>query len=237
MPGGRDLSVSSCATVLSTSSSHLPLLFKRLLSKSYLNGLCLYSFLNGPSITVTWQCLAVGKNADGLEMGQHQAVSPFLLFPQQPYLSGCHLVSALHLLVILLLFKLSKHFFQSSWKFSWPFKDDSKSSMFAFWSALVKWLRLHMKLGLGLSSGWELLTSWLVCVSWIIWHFPAFLLSARLALQEWTGSSGLWRSTRWGCQGRAGCGTSAVLLGGMPWWERFFQLYCCGVHWKCPGFP
>lgn len=146
-------------------------------------------------------------------------------------------VCALHLLVILLLFKLSKHFFQSSWKFSWPFKDDSKSSVFAFWSALVKWLRLHMKLGLGLSSGWELLTSWLVCVSWIIWHFPAFLLSARLALQEWTGSSGLWRSTRWGCQGRAGCGTSAVLLGGMPWWERFFQLYSCGVHWKCPGFP
>lgn len=160
-----------------------------------------------------------------------------LLFPQQPYLSGCHQVSVhcSHSLFFFLLFKLRKQVLQSSWTFSWPYKDDSTSSIFTFWSALVKWFWLYVKLGLSLSSGWYLPTSWLVCPSWIIWHFPAFLLSARLALQEWTGSSGLWRSTRWGCSEQGWLWHISSAAGREAWWKWFFQLYFCGVHWKCPG--
>jgi len=161
-----------------------------------------------------------------------------LLFPQQPYLSGCHQVSvhcSHSLFFFFLLFKLRKQVLQSSWTFSWPYKDDSTSSIFTFWSALVKWFWLYVKLGLSLSSGWYLPTSWLVCPSWIIWHFPAFLLSARLALQEWTGSSGLWRSTRWGCSEQGWLWHISSAAGREAWWKWFFQLYFCGVHWKCPG--
>lgn len=179
MPGGRDLSVSSCATVLSTSSSHLPLLFKKLtvfitfagstrqtIIKVLFEWLMLVQLperpLNHCDLTVFGsreECGWLGNGAAPSSLSVPSVSSAAV--PQWLSLGVC----ALHLLVILLLFKLSKHFFQSSWKFSWPFKDDSKSSVFAFWSALVKWLWLHVKLGLGLSSGWELLTSWLVCVS------------------------------------------------------------------------
>lgn len=161
-----------------------------------------------------------------------------LLFPQQPYLSGCHQVSvhcSHSLFFFFLLFKLRKQVLQSSWTFSWPYKDDSTSSIFTFWSALVKWFWLYVKLGLSLSSGWYLPTSWLVCPSWIVWHFPAFLLSARLALQEWTGSSGLWRSTRWDCSEQGWLWHVSSAAGREALWEWFFQLYFCGVHWKCPG--
>lgn len=185
---------------------------------------------------MTWCSLIVEKNADGLEMKQHQAVSfPSVVssaaIPQWLSPGFC----ALQSLINFLLFKLRKQVLQSCWTFSWPFKDDSTSSIFTFWSALVKWFWLYVKLGLSLSSGWYLPTSWLVCPSWIIWHFPAFLLSARLALQEWTGSSGLWRSTRWGCSEQGWLWHISSAAGREAWWKWFFQLYFCGVHWKCPG--
>ena len=185
---------------------------------------------------MTWCSLIVEKNADGLEMKQRQAVSfPSVVssaaIPQWLSPGFC----ALQSLINFLLFKLRKQVLQSSWTFSWPYKDDSTSSIFTFWSALVKWFWLYVKLGLSLSSGWYLPTSWLVCPSWIVWHFPAFLLSARLALQEWTGSSGLWRSTRWGCSEQGWLWHISSAAGREALWEWFFQLYFCGVHWKCPG--
>lgn len=185
---------------------------------------------------MTWCSLIVEKNADGLEMKQRQAVSfPSVVssaaIPQWLSPGFC----ALQSLINFLLFKLRKQVLQSSWTFSWPYKDDSTSSIFTFWSALVKWFWLYVKLGLSLSSGWYLPTSWLVCASWIVWHFPAFLLSARLALQEWTGSSGLWRSTRWGCSEQGWLWHVSSAAGREAWWKWFFQLYFCGVHWKCPG--
>lgn len=185
---------------------------------------------------MTWCSLIVEKNADGLEMKQRQAVSfPSVVssaaIPQWLSPGFC----ALQSLINFLLFKLRKQVLRSSWTFSWPFKDDSTSSIFTFWSALVKWFWLYVKLGLSLSSGWYLPTSWLVCPSWIVWHFPAFLLSARLALQEWTGSSGLWRSTRWDCSEQGWLWHVSSAAGREALWEWFFQLYFCGVHWKCPG--